>query len=67
MRESSYHRDQILLVGELKREVNSILREFKRFISRGRSMVSVGNKSIRPISRLKDIKFLINFIKKGGI
>lgn len=46
MRESSYHRDQILLVGELKREVNSILREFKRFISRGRSMVSVGNKSI---------------------
>lgn len=67
MRESSYHRDQILLVGELKREVNSILREFKRFISRGRSMVSLGNKSIRPISRLKDIKFLINFIKKGGI
>lgn len=67
MRESSYHRDQILLVGELKREVNSILREFKRFISKGRSMVSLGNKSIRPISRLKDIKFLINFIKKGGI
>lgn len=67
MRESSYHRDQILLVGELKREVNSILREFKRFINKGRSMVSLGNKSIRPISRLKDIKFLINFIKKGGI
>lgn len=67
MRES-HHRNQILLVGELKREVIRFSVNLNDLsVAADRWFPWVTNLYGRLVGSAKDIKFLINFIKKGGI